>query len=98
MERNTRREGIEAGKVDRSKEREIFEKGKRLSGTALNWTEHGLWVSLDIGGVDGILPNDQFQLLEISKQIFVKGKEIPVIMNNISSSGIIYLRYDDIPD
>ena len=98
LERNTRREEIEVGKVDRSKEKEIFEKDKRVSGTALNWTDGGLWVSLDLGGVDGILPNDQFQLLEISKQIFVKGTEIPVIMNNISSSGIIYLRYDDIPD
>ncbi len=98
LKRNTRREEIEVGTVDRSKEREIFEKGKRLSGTAINWTDGGLWVSLDIGGVDGILPNDQFQWLDNSKRVFVKGAEVPVIMNNISNSGIIYLRYDDIPD
>ena len=97
-ERNIRSEELETGSVTRSKDRAFFEEGKRLSGTARNWAEHGLWVNLDISGVDGLLPNNQFPHLEISKQIFVQEKEIPVIMNNISEKGIIYLRYDDDPD
>jgi len=97
-ERNIRSEELETGSVTRSKDRAFFEEGKRLSGTARNWAEHGLWVNLDISGVDGLLPNNQFPNLEISKQIFVQEKEIPVIMNNISEKGIIYLRYDDDPD
>ena len=97
-ERNIRSEELETGSVTRSKDRNFFEEGKRLSGTARNWTEHGLWVNLGLSGVDGFLPNNQFPHLEISKQIFVQEKEIPVIMNNISEKGIIYLRYDDDPD
>ena len=53
---------------------------------------------MDISGVDGLLPNNQFPNLEISKQIFVQEKEVPVIMNKISKKGVIYLRYDDDTD
>ena len=97
-ERNLRSEELENGMVTRSKDRAFFEEGKGQGGTARNWTEHGLWVNLDISGIDGFLPNNQFPHLEISKRLFVQGKEIPVIMNNISDKGIIYLRYDDDPD
>ncbi len=97
-ERNVRSEEFETGSLTRSKDRAFFEAGKRLSGTASNWTEHGLWVNLDISGVDGFLPNNQFPLLDLSKKIFVQGKEIPVIMNNISKKGIIYLSYYEAPD
>ena len=94
-ERNTRSEQIEAGKIERSKEKNFFEEGKGVTGTTRQWSEHGLWVNLDIKGVDGLLPNNQFPNLEISKLMFTPGKEIPVIMNNISKKGIIYLRYDE---
>ena len=97
-ERNLRSAELENGMVTRSKDRAFFEEGKGQGGTARNWTEHGLWVNLDISGIDGFLPNNQFPHLEISKRLFVQGKEIPVIMNNISDKGIIYLRYDDDPD
>ena len=97
-ERNLRSEELETGSVTRSKDRNFFEEGKRLSGTARIWTEHGLWVNLGLSGVDGFLHNSQFPHLELSKQFFVQEKEIPVIMTNISKKGIIYLRYDDDPD
>ena len=94
-ERNIRSEQIETGSIERYKEKNFFEEGKKITGTTCQWSEHGLWVNLDINGVDGLLPNNQYPNLEISKQMFTPGKEIPVIMNNISKIGIIYLRYDD---